>query len=63
MFSDIFSDQYVGCYQSGGSKDSGFDKYQQLSTGTNSITSCVNHCRSEGFTFAGVQVKLSAFPP
>ena len=57
VFSDIFSDQYVGCYESAGS---GF-LHQQVPkpTTTNSIINCVNYCRSQQYTFAGVQVTLT----
>ena len=52
---DLFSGQYVGCYHSADS--SGFPHQQQPEpTETNSIDNCVNYCRGQGYTFAGVQV-------
>ena len=54
LFSNIFSDQYVGCYVT----NSGFSHQQQpdLIT-TNSIDNCITYCRSKQYTFAGAQVR------
>ena len=57
LFSDIYSDQYVGCYYQSQS-DPGFSHQQQPDPiSTNSVDYCVAYCQSKEYTFAGVQVR------
>ena len=58
MFVDIFSDQYVGCYQPPKKGvDTGFPHMQQPSRLlNNTVDNCVEYCRGQNYTYAGLRV-------
>ena len=52
---DIFSDQFIGCYKH---KSARQHRQSPDLLSNNTISNCVNYCRSKGYTFAGVEVNF-----